>query len=374
MTFVVTVSLWSYSLAPPDLSESPSRPHIFDDGALSSLGLEADRSYKLGSIDSISYKAELDKFITSAFPKSMQSHLHASLDLFVPDEPLNGPVTYPPVPKKIWQTHKDKSLVADEMWMVQPGYEYTHLDNEEADAWVEKWFKGSEIATVWNKLDIGILKSDFFRYLVLLIEGGIYSDMDTILLRPIPYWGNNPDLVKGTTKPTGPPSLFVGVEADVGERADWHSWWSRPLQIVQWTIASAPHHPVLLDAVRRVHNTTMVMDNWRHSHGSKGTEADGDAIRVLLGEKGSWMSVMEWTGPGIFTDSVFRYLAVQHGMMWPAAKNLRRPLRAQDIVVLPVTAFSPGVGIFGSEEPEDEQALVHHLFAGTWKEPVEEGS
>lgn len=191
--------------------------------------------------------------------------------------------------------------------------------------------------------------------------------MDTMLLKPIPYWGSNPDVVKGT----GPASLFVGVEADVGEREDWHHWWSRPLQIVQWTIASAPYHPVLLDAVRRVHNATMIMDEWRRSSGIN-EETRGEALRVLLGEKGSWMSVMEWTGPGIFTDSVFRYLAVQHGMTWPIAKNLRRPLRAQDVVILPVTAFSPGVGMFGSEEPLDEQALVHHLFAGTWREPAPE--
>lgn len=29
-------------------------------------------------------------------------------------------------------------------------------------------------------------------------------------------------------------------------------WWPRPLQISQWTMASARGHPVLLDTVRRV--------------------------------------------------------------------------------------------------------------------------
>lgn len=27
----------------------------------------------------------------------------------------------------------------------------------------------------------------------------------------------------------GSPSIIVGVEADVGEREDWHDWWARPV-------------------------------------------------------------------------------------------------------------------------------------------------
>ena len=27
----------------------------------------------------------------------------------------------------------------------------------------------------------------------------------------------------------GPPSVVVGIEADVGERDDWNEWWPRPV-------------------------------------------------------------------------------------------------------------------------------------------------
>lgn len=30
----------------------------------------------------------------------------------------------------------------------------------------------------------------------------------------------------------GPPSIVVGIEADVGERGDWHDWWSRPVSFL----------------------------------------------------------------------------------------------------------------------------------------------
>lgn len=51
-------------------------------------------------------------------------------------------------------------------------------------------------------------------------------------------------------------------------------WWPRPLQISQWTMASARGHPVMLDTVRRV-------------------------VEMALEDKNATSrSVMERTGPG----------------------------------------------------------------------------
>jgi alpha 1,6-mannosyltransferase len=38
-----------------------------------------------------------------------------------------------------------------------------------------------------------------------------------------------------------------------------------------------------------------------------------------------------------------------------------------DVLVLSVTAFSPGVGNFGSGDVKSEAALVQHFFSGSWK-------
>jgi hypothetical protein len=113
---------------------------------------------------------------------------------------------------------------------------------------------------VWKLLPAGILasqpafyevcancqRSDTLRYLMLLVEGGIYSDTDTRLLQPPSKWGQGATLWaarKGLSKQEkariaageeweevlGPPSIIVGVEADVGKREDWHDWWARPV-------------------------------------------------------------------------------------------------------------------------------------------------
>ena len=43
------------------------------------------------------------------------------------------------------------------------------------------------------------------------------------------------------------------------------------------------------------------------------------------------------------------YLRVKYGLLWTDLKDIREPLRVGEVVILPVTGFSPGVGNFGSE-------------------------
>ena len=89
------------------------------------------------------------------------------------------------------------------------------------------------------------------RYLLLVLEGGIYTDTDTVLLKSPSHWGQDAKLwrdgagwldgsslerIQAGDSPNdvlGPPSVIVGVEADVGEREDWHDWWARPVSRVE---------------------------------------------------------------------------------------------------------------------------------------------
>jgi alpha 1,6-mannosyltransferase len=88
------------------------------------------------------------------------------------------------------------------------------------------------------------------RYTLLYLVGGVYTDTDTSLLKAITDWGEDPDLYRQgrgwlfpedrVGEPTEDeldelkrglkrPSVIVGVESDVGDREDWHDWWSRPV-------------------------------------------------------------------------------------------------------------------------------------------------
>ena len=99
-------------------------------------------------------------------------------------------------------------------------------------------------------------RSDMLRYLMLLVEGGIYSNTDTQLLQPPSKWGQGATLWadgKGLSKQEkariaageewkevlGPPSSVLGLEADAGTREDWHKWVARPVScswMIDWLL------------------------------------------------------------------------------------------------------------------------------------------
>jgi alpha 1,6-mannosyltransferase len=185
----------------------------------------------------------------------------------------------------------------------------------------------------FNALPHPVSRADLFRYMVLNTFGGVYSDMDTTLLRPVDDW------VSSDLDPQPPVSLIIGVEADPN-RSDWKRWYARRLQWCQWTVAAAAGHPVLRYVI------------------------DESLRRIKLDPENS---VMELTGPGVWTDSVNRWLQEDQGYGWSEFVGLQEAVRVGDAALLTITAFSPGVGHMGSGPTTSPRALVEHGFMGSWK-------
>ena len=55
------------------------------------------------------------------------------------------------------------------------GWRYVFYDDARADVWVSRQLRGSEVAWAWGALRRGVLRADFLRYLVVLVQGGIVS-------------------------------------------------------------------------------------------------------------------------------------------------------------------------------------------------------
>jgi len=242
---------------------------------LTVLGLEADQSFHLGSTKLSEYRTELEGFVVKAFPKKHQEDALASIRSHLGDNHSQTPSS--PIPHKIWQTAKTNNPNTFPEWQHQAGFEYTFMNDGDADVWVKEHFEGSLIWWTWQSLPAGILRSDYLRYVVLCFEGGIYSDTDTRLLKSFDHWGANPE--ERSASP-GPASLIVGIEADVGDREDWHQWWPRPLQICQWTIASAPFQPALIDTLRRVYERNLDVEKWKKSQGLSDQAASEKNTRI----------------------------------------------------------------------------------------------
>lgn len=165
-------------------------------------------------------------------------------------------------------------------------------------------------------------------------------------------------------------------------------------------MAMAPFHPIPLSAVLRVTHQTAHAASWASERWDRLTRTDASllaglsdmeqgapatdrdaadskanalkakmdadpsakrdaAISKALGEitvvseprYGGPLGVVEWTGPGMWTDAVITYLRNRWGCEWTELKGMTKPMRVGDVVVLPITGFSPGVGNFGAGEP-----------------------
>lgn len=210
-----------------------------------------------------------------------------------------------------------------------------------------------EVHEAYSAMPVPVLKADFFRYLILLARGGIYTDIDTQALKPAVEW-----LPKHLDQSTV--GLVVGIEADP-DRDDWAVWYSRRIQFCQWTMQAKAGHPVLRDIVHRITERTLKLKAQGH---------------LKHGKTPSNISIVEFTGPAIWTDTIFDYFNNHDYFDFDArspnitAKDffgITAHKKVGDVIVLPITSFSPGVGQMGAEEPNHPMAFVKHEFEGSWK-------
>jgi alpha 1,6-mannosyltransferase len=258
-------------------------------------------------------------------------------------------------PGYIWQTWKvtpssgefsEELRPAEASWTEKhPGFVHEVVTDKGA-VYLMRYLYASvpEVVEAYNALPMPVLKADFFRYLILLARGGIYSDIDTTALKSATDW--IPDEVPRSTF-----GLVVGIEADPN-RTDWRDWYARRIQFCQWTIQAKPGHPVLRDVVATITEDTLRMKKLGILH-----QMD--------------KSVMEFTGPGVWTDAIFNYLNNPiyfkmdgKNITWENFTGMETAKKVGDVVVLPITSFSPGVGQMGSKEPDDPMAFVQHSFEG----------
>lgn len=372
--------------------------------SLSVLGHRADDVYYLGSPNIEDYTHRLETFIDVGLPASMRKEAKQSLEEYLgayteKKEDSGGSSHLPKglgedkAHKTIWQTDKNQDrLYSDAVnsWKDNgEGWTWKFMNDGEALGYVKRRLGTSRIAEVYNSLPNGILHSDMLRYLLMYVEGGIYSDVDTKRLKEISRWGSGandfqdgegwmPAGMNGGESLPGP-SVILGVEADVGDREDWYEWWARPLQIAQWTLSSTPLHPIYLDVLLQITRQSAYAYDWQEQKPARvkalreagyGEEADKLEHATISSEpkEGGPLGIIHWTGPGVWTDAVLRYLDLKYGLSWNILKNLQEPLRIGEITILPSTGFSPGVGLHGAQGAFHHEAMVEHQFAGTWKD------
>jgi alpha 1,6-mannosyltransferase len=261
-------------------------------------------------------------------------------------------------PAYIWQTWKytpasgdfgENFRPAEASWSEKhPGFIHEVITDQVAVHLLRHLYTSvPEVLEAYNALPMAVLKADFFRYLILLARGGIYSDIDTHALKSAAEW--LPESV-----PREAVGLVVGIEADP-DRPDWADWYSRRIQFCQWTIQSKPGHPVLRQIVANITLETL-------------KKKKSGALKTFKDK-----NVIEFTGPAVWTDSIFDYMNDEKyfdlstgkgNITWRDFTGMTAAKKVGDVVVLPITSFSPGVQQMGAGDYDDPMAFVKHEFEG----------
>lgn len=272
-----------------------------------------------------------------------------------PKLPPVSPQLQTQFPRKIFQTSPSSpaSLPPDELPAIQswtdlnPKHRYEILTHSTAESYILQNFPHDpSIFETFSQISDPILRADMIRYIVLLGDGGVYSDLDTVSLKPIEEW--IPDEYRDKA------NVVVGVEYDKLDGGRWLDW-TLDLQFCTWAILAKPAHPMLHKTVQYAMSQINALARKQNTSVSK--------LKV------SFLEVLDTTGPAAFTTSVFNYLSemLKEEYTWLNVTRLEKPILVADVLILPINAFGSGQLHSNSRQPTDDDAFVKHLFRGSWK-------
>ncbi len=229
-------------------------------------------------------------------------------------------------PKRLHLTCKSKTQIENPLWAtcldkfrsLYTDYDIRVYDNDDIYALIEQHYP--DVLSKVKQIAVGAVLADIFRYLILYLEGGIYSDMDCEPLRPIGSLFDHPSVTNGD------PDVILSYE--------FHRVWTPsyiPEQICNWFIIAKP-------------------GNYLFKRMLENCFANLDTLITLKIKKDDRLyehTILNTTGPAAFTRVV----------------NYSPPVEG-NILVLQSDFFC-----VGSWEvvPQTENSYIKHHFTSSWK-------
>lgn len=270
-------------------------------------------------------------------------------------------------PGYIWQTWKhglnDEKfnplyLDGQSQWAGKnPGFVHEIFNDDTSYAFIKHLYGHiPEVIEAFEALPEVILKIDFFKYLVLFARGGVYADVDTMPLQPIPNW--IPDNVSPTE---------IGLIISVGSESSspqWRMESHRRLEFGQFVIQAKPGHPILREIIAQITIKTLR---------KKRQLKDGEFMGLHGNSNDMQLELSRWTGSGAWTDVVFEILndyvksSIYKSVTWKEFHDLSTPKLISDVLVLPIKSFASDIEVPKDGKISDAIAFVKHFNDKIWK-------
>ncbi len=174
------------------------------------------------------------------------------------------------IPKVIHQTYYKKVLPPeiqqniDYLKSINPDWEYRLYDDADIESYIDKYYP--HLLTIYKKINptYGAAKADFFRYLLIYNEGGVYLDIKSTLTMPLndvllptdryllSHWQNEPGQIHANIGHQN------GVDHIFGE-------------FQQWYVVAAKGHPFLKRVIENMCNNIEKYNPFIHDTGQWGT-------------------------------------------------------------------------------------------------------
>ena len=260
-------------------------------------------------------------------------------------------------PAYIWQTWKyglndDRFGIdykkGEEQWAIlNPKFIHDIFNDDTANAIIRHLYVNlPEVIKAYESLPHLLLKIDFFKYLILFAKGGVYADIDTVPIQPVPNW--IPENVDSNEI-----GMIIGIESDPKVGLNWKKYYARRLQFSNWVIQAKPGHPILREVIATI--TEITLTNMKPGTFKMPRETEMEFLT----------EVMNWTGDGTWTDVIFRYFndyvlsGIFSKVTWKDFTKMEVPKLVSDVLVLPAFSFN---AVESEQEKTVEQVHLKNNF------------
>lgn len=259
-----------------------------------------------------------------------------------------------------------------------------------ASAFVKDVFAAiPDLVAAYHSYPHEVLRADLLRYLLLWYHGGFYSDMDVFPVLPIRACSALSPIVRPEHDTQHNISLVIGIEIDEPYASprlmhDWH--WSRSYGFIQFSMyAPRRFSPILRRAIARVvahtkrhHQPQQQHQRQRqHQHQHQHPHQTASLFSFNRGVHYDEKTILEVTGPGVFTDAV---LDVLSDTLPPTHRLVNESVNAEALTgaqnLDSGAASGSARSTDGKEGQADRQARVtwapfHRLQAPLWVDASE---